>query len=1293
MSGHCRVTPLSGGATGCVSEPAATFPFAIGEIAAVVGSCTLARAGDDPVQIKLGDEVCRGDIIETAARGNVSIRFIDGTVFELADSARMVLREFAGDTAPSARFDISNGTFNFIAGEMAKSGRLEIATPVANIRGGTRSGGIGMLSLASLVFAAMEQVQAGPSDTSFLDDGNIRFKDLTSDYGVIELTTADGRTILLDDPGETIVLRRVGSSVSESHVTNSLTTMLSYAQDQANALRVFALGPSGPAGNGSNGSGTLFVEPTSATPINFTPPPNNNFVPLNLLGVPGGSGSHQDVFVPFIEPQQPIPPPAITISPTITTETGVIATIVSGGVTRDNTPTLTGTVSDPNGLSSVTVHVFEGSTDLGAATVDPVSGTWNFNFTPTNALPDGPHSFTATATDTAAAISVVTSAISVTIDTTPPSETISSTIGTPTGATTTIQSGGVTKDDTLTLTGTVTDPNGVSSVHVFDGSTDLGTATIDGSGNWTFITSALSDGPHDFTAKATDNAGNTSAPTPLVTATIDTTAPAGNTPDLIPASDSGASNSDNITDVTSPTFSVGLGPTSQVGDTVELLLGGSSLAHAVTHTITQADIDAGCVSLTVTAGDLGADGVKSIAARFTDTAGNTTTTGALAITLDATAPNVTPTSASVYEAALDTSKTGNDLGAGTVTGSDPSSPGETATGTLTFSDADGPVIVTGVATGNVGGTVSGNVGTIITGNYGLLEVDQNGNYTYTLTRPYTTSPPANNGAETEFGKDVFTYTVKDNAGNTSTSTISIDIVDDRPTANPVSGSGQARSPDTNLLITLDLSGSMDESSGTGGLTKLQLAKQAILNLVQQYDSIGHVKVELVTFSDTATDASGGWIDMSDPAARATLVNTILGLQAGGSTNYDAALAEDMTAYNAGAAAGQLLTTPGVQNVAYFLSDGEPTVGDGNTSVLRNAESGGGSDAGIQGTLITGEQGIWTSFLNSNDIDSFALGMGPAASKSALDPVAFDGRGPTGTNTDGIVVKDLSQLISTLVSTVSASPVSGDLVGSLAANFGADGGHFLSLVVDGVTYTFDGVNAISVSDPSHNHEISFNSTTDVLTVGTSHGGTIALDMAGANVGQYVYTPAANTSSVTEQFQFNIVDGDGDIAGSTLTVQITPPPAQPANQVLNGSNNADTLNGGPGNDILIGNGGADTLNGGPGSDILIGGPGSDTFVFKSIADSPPGPGHFDVITDFTHNSDHIDISAIAGATNVQGQVGAANTVAANSISWFVDNAHNQTIVYVNTTATADHVDMEIHLTGTNINLAGSDILHHA
>ena len=528
MPGHRHIIPASGGATGLVSEPATTPVFSIGKIEVVIGSCTLTRSGDSPIQIKPGDTVCQGDIIETSSGGKVCIRFIDGTVFDLSDRGRMVVKDFASQTAsPSAQFDISNGTFTFIAGEMAKAGQVDIDTPFGRIRGRPRTGGIGMLSLASLFFAAMEQVHAAPSDTSFLDDGNIRFKDLTSDYGVVELRTADGRTILLNDPGETIVLRTVGSSTVESHVTNSVATMLSYQTDQANALRVFALGPSGPAGNGSNGSSTPPPELAPLVPINLTTQPPPFDPPHFTLPPPGGANAVLDVFVPTPEAPPPLPPvpPSITISPTINTAAGVSATIASGGVTRDTTPMLSGTVTDPGGLSSVSVQVFDQfngqTTGLGTATID---GSGNWSLTPTTPLSDGPHTFTAVATD-AAGNTVSTMPVTAIVDTTPPSETISSTIGTDTGLTATITSGGPTKDDSVTLSGTVSDLNGVSSVHVFDGSTDLGAATIDASGNWTLTTGPLSDGTHSFTAVAIDNAGNTSPPTAPVTATIDTIPP------------------------------------------------------------------------------------------------------------------------------------------------------------------------------------------------------------------------------------------------------------------------------------------------------------------------------------------------------------------------------------------------------------------------------------------------------------------------------------------------------------------------------------------------------------------------------------------------------------------------------------------------------------------------------------------------------------------------------------------------------------------------------------------------
>jgi VCBS repeat-containing protein len=129
-----------------------------------------------------------------------------------------------------------------------------------------------------------------------------------------------------------------------------------------------------------------------------------------------------------------------------------------------------------------------------------------------------------------------------------------------------------------------------------------------------------------------------------------------------------------------------------------------------------------------------------------------------------------------------------------------------------------------------------------------------------------------------------------------------------------------------------------------------------------------------------------------------------------------------------------------------------------------------------------------------------------------------------------------------------------------------------------------------------------------------------------------------------------------------------------------------------DFLFSNSSATPINSTSGGDVLVGTIRNDTFVFNAISDSQPGAGNFDTITNFMPSSDHIDLTAIAGANTVQGSVGTTNTVDAHSISWFLDTAKNETVVYVNTTDTANHIDMEIHLTGTNINLSGSDILHH-
>ena len=139
-----------------------------------------------------------------------------------------------------------------------------------------------------------------------------------------------------------------------------------------------------------------------------------------------------------------------------------------------------------------------------------------------------------------------------------------------------------------------------------DGNPIASTVLADAQGRWSFQPIGLADGTHTIVASQTDTFGNTG--TASLSFTLDTVAPSGGTPSLVAGSDTGSVNTDNITAATAPTFAVVLNPSVVAGDTVELLLGGSPLAHPVTHVITASDVMAGSVGLTVVSGDLGADG-------------------------------------------------------------------------------------------------------------------------------------------------------------------------------------------------------------------------------------------------------------------------------------------------------------------------------------------------------------------------------------------------------------------------------------------------------------------------------------------------------------------------------------------------------------------------------------------------------------------------------------------------------------------------------------------------------------
>ena len=114
---------------------AAAGLLAIGRVEKASGAVTVLRNGVS-IDLRLGDAVTKGDVVQTGSNASLTIKFNDGTVFSLSSNARMVLNDmvYAADaSANSALFTLVQGVIGFVAGRIAKTGDLKVDTPVATM--------------------------------------------------------------------------------------------------------------------------------------------------------------------------------------------------------------------------------------------------------------------------------------------------------------------------------------------------------------------------------------------------------------------------------------------------------------------------------------------------------------------------------------------------------------------------------------------------------------------------------------------------------------------------------------------------------------------------------------------------------------------------------------------------------------------------------------------------------------------------------------------------------------------------------------------------------------------------------------------------------------------------------------------------------------------------------------------------------------------------------------------------------------------------------------------------------
>jgi large repetitive protein len=481
----------------------------------------------------------------------------------------------------------------------------------------------------------------------------------------------------------------------------------------------------------------------------------------------GNTGPASDARTFTIDTTAPLAPVITTV---FDDQGSITGNLTSGAVTDDTRPAVSGT-SEAN----ATVTIYDNGSLLTTVTAN---GTGAWSWTPGSALAQGSHVLTVTATDAAGNVSPASASFSFVVDTVAPlAPVITSLADDVTPVTGPIVSGQSTNDNTPTLSGTA---EVGATVNIYDGTTLVGTTTADTLGNWIVTTSALGDGPHSLTAKATDAAGNVGPSSAGFAITIDTSAPA--VPVLQAVTDDvtggvvGALTNGQLTNDNKPTLT----GTAEAGSTVSIYDGSTLLGTTV----------ATGGSWSFTPGTALADGSHTLTITATDAAGNVSpATGNFVIVVDATLP-VTPVITTIVD---DVPNIVGAVGNGQATNDTLPTLNGTAEANSTVSIYDNGTLITTV-TANAAGTWTWTPTTALA----------QGNHSYTVT----STDAAGNLSATSAAAAIIVDTVPPNApANLAVNN----------TGNLVTGTAEANSTVTITTSTGTVLGTAT-ADGTGAFT-------------------------------------------------------------------------------------------------------------------------------------------------------------------------------------------------------------------------------------------------------------------------------------------------------------------------------------------------------------------------------------------------------------------------------------------------------------------------------------------
>uniref|UniRef100_UPI00286F2461 retention module-containing protein n=1 Tax=Aeromonas aquatica TaxID=558964 RepID=UPI00286F2461 len=325
----------------------------------------------------------------------------------------------------------------------------------------------------------------------------------------------------------------------------------------------------------------------------------------------------------------------------------------------------------------------------------------------------------------------------------------------------------------------------------------------------------------------------------------------------------------------------------------------------------------------------------------------------------------------------------------------------------------------------------------------------------------------------------------------------VDVQDDIPVAQDDYATVLAgQSQNINMVFVLDFSGSIDNNELNAMLDAVRTAGQALFNT-----SGGQVKIQIVAFSGDSI----AYLPTDNITAFTNLVNSLNPQEPGGArpfngdTDFTDAIQETIASY-----------TPisGWNNQVVFISDGNP-----------NEQTGPG------GTSLTSPVATsWNNFVDNNGITVTTIGIGNGIIDARLQDIDVD----AGPNNTPLRVNNFGDLVDTLLNQVIGGLVQGNVLngsnnvvgGGDDDAYGADGpGYIQSIKIGANTYSWDGV---------------LDGDQQLTAVTTPAGGKLSFNFS---TGAWSYQAPANVNGdLTEDFQYTIIDKDGDPATATLHLYV-------------------------------------------------------------------------------------------------------------------------------------------------------------